>query len=116
MITDEYQTSDLSLAAFLVAQGHILTRVEGPRGGQRTFVFPPSGRDFVPDEGARLAATAQSVYPRWHPFLLTGLLAGLRSGESAALYKEDIDWRKGRIHVQRAYSDKANEIGSCKSN
>jgi integrase len=45
---------------------------------------------------------AQAAYPRWHPFLLTGLLAGLRSGETAALYKDDIDWRRGRIHVQRA--------------
>ena len=51
---------------------------------------------------ARLAAMAQAAYPRWHPFLLTGLLAGLRSGETAALYKDDIDWRRGRIHVQRA--------------
>ena len=45
--------------------------------------------------------------PRWHPFLLTGLLAGLRWGETAGLYKGDIDWRRGRIHVQQAYSDKA---------
>jgi hypothetical protein len=40
----EYETTDLNIAAFLLAQGHPLTRVEGPRGGQRTFVFPASGR------------------------------------------------------------------------
>jgi integrase len=63
---------------------------------------------------ARLAAMAQAAYPRWHPFLLTGLLAGLRSGETAALYKDDIDWRRGRI--QRSAGLKANVIGPCKSN
>jgi hypothetical protein len=47
MTIDEYQTSDLSLAAFLMAQGHPLTRVEGPRGGQRVFVFPAAGRDLA---------------------------------------------------------------------
>jgi hypothetical protein len=46
-IDEEYETTDLALAAFLVAQGHPLTRVEGPRGGQRTFVFPASGRDLA---------------------------------------------------------------------
>jgi hypothetical protein len=47
MNTDEYLTTDLSLAAFLMAHGHALSRVEGPRGGQRVFVFPGSGRDFA---------------------------------------------------------------------
>jgi integrase len=93
-----------------------------PAGDLKFFVGRPTSRQrpalafFHPDEGARLVDTARAAYPRWHPFLLTGLLAGLRSGESAALYKDDIDWRKGRIHVQRAYSDKANVIGPCKNN
>jgi hypothetical protein len=47
-IDDEpYETTDLSLAAFLLARGYPLTRVEGLRGGQRTFVFPASGRDLA---------------------------------------------------------------------
>jgi hypothetical protein len=68
-----------------------------PAGDLKFFVGRPTSRQrpalefFDPDRGARLAATAQAAYPRWHPFLLTGLLAGLRSGESAALYKDDID-------------------------
>jgi|SRR5437867_4977793 len=37
---------------------------------------------------------------------MTGLLAGLRWGESAALFKSDIDWKRGRIHVQRTVSAK----------
>lgn len=40
----------------------------------------------------------------------TGLLAGLRWGESAALCKTDIDWQRGRLHVQRSFSEKANRI------
>src|SRR5215831_6527726 len=37
---------------------------------------------------------------------MTGLLAGLRWGESTALYRSDFDWSRGRLHVQRTYSEK----------
>ena len=47
MTTDEYETTDLSLAAFLIAKGHPLVRMEGPRGSQRTFVFPATARDVA---------------------------------------------------------------------
>jgi hypothetical protein len=32
---------------------------------------------------------------------MTGLFAGLRWGESAALMTTDIDWQRSRLHVQR---------------
>ena len=35
-------------------------------------------------------------------------------GESAALYRQDIDWTRGRIHVQRTYSEKGSRIELCK--
>jgi len=69
---------------------------------------------FTPEEGARLVAMARAATPRWHPFILTGLLAGLRWGESAAFQKSDIDWRRGRLHVQRTFSEKGNSIEVCK--
>jgi integrase len=56
---------------------------------------------FAQEEGPQLVNTARALFPRWHAFILTGLLAGLRWGESAALYRTDIDWKRGRIHVQR---------------
>jgi len=65
---------------------------------------------FAQEEGPQLIATAKALFPRWSAFVLTGLLSGLRWGESAALYKTDIDWRRGRIHVQRTFSEKANRI------
>ena len=71
---------------------------------------------FAQEEGPQLIGTAKAMFPRWHPFILTGLLAGLRWGESAALRKTDIDWRRGRIHVQRTYSEKAGAILPCKNN
>jgi hypothetical protein len=46
--------------------------------------------------------------------VLTALLAGLRWGECAALVKSDIDWQRGRIHVQRTFSEKGSSIESCK--
>jgi integrase len=65
---------------------------------------------FAQEEGPQLVATARALFPRWSAFILTGLLAGLRWGESAALYTTDIDWRRGRIHVQRTWSAKAGRI------
>jgi hypothetical protein len=35
---------------------------------------------FAQDEGPALVGTAHAWCPRWHPFILTGLLAGLRWG------------------------------------
>jgi integrase len=50
---------------------------------------------FHQEEGPQLIATAKALWPRWAPFILTGLLAGLRWGESAALRRSDIDWSAG---------------------
>jgi integrase len=61
---------------------------------------------FTQEEGPQLFATTRAGFPRWYAFILTGVLAGLRWGESAALYKDDIDWTHGRLHVQRTFSDK----------
>jgi integrase len=47
--------------------------------------------------------------------VLTGLLGGLRWGESTALQLGDIDWKRGRLHVQRSFSDKTNCIEAPKS-
>jgi hypothetical protein len=59
---------------------------------------------FEQTEAPKLIEAATLAYPRWATFIMTGLLAGLRWGESAALYKSDIDWKRGRIHVQRTVS------------
>ena len=69
---------------------------------------------FTPEEGPQLVATAKALCPRWDAFILTGLLTGLRWGESAAFSKTDIDWRRGRLHVQRTFSEKGNSIQPCK--
>ena len=60
---------------------------------------------FAQEEAPALLGTAKAMLPRWHPFIMTGLLAGLRWGESAALFKSDIDWRRGRLHIQRTVSE-----------
>jgi integrase len=65
---------------------------------------------FGQEEGPALFGTAGAMFPRWAPFIMTGMLAGLRWGESAALYKSDIDWKRGRIHVQRTFSEQGNAV------
>jgi integrase len=69
---------------------------------------------FGQEEGPALIATGKAMFPRWSTFIMTGLLTGLRWGESAALYKTDIDWKRGRIHVQRTWSEQASTILPCK--
>ncbi len=69
---------------------------------------------FAQEEGPALVATARAWCPRWAPFILTGLLGGLRWGESAALRRADIDWRRGAITVERTVSDKGHRIERCK--
>jgi integrase len=74
---------------------------------------PSSAVFFTQEEGPTLAAAAKAVHPRWHAFVLTGLLGGLRWGESAALFKTDIDWARGRLHVQRTVSGDGT-LAPCK--
>src|SRR5206468_1743539 len=69
---------------------------------------------FAQEEGPQLVATAKALWPRWAPFILTGLLGGLRWGESAALYKTDIDWKRGHLNIERTVSDKGHRIEPCK--
>jgi integrase len=61
---------------------------------------------FSPEEVPQLLATARSVSPRWYPFIATGLLAGLRYGELAALRPADVDLTRGALRVERTVSDR----------
>lgn len=70
---------------------------------------------FTEQEGVTLIAAAKVLYPRWPGFIMTGLLAGLRWGEIAGLRKTDVDFERGRIHVQRSWSPKARAIQDTKN-
>jgi integrase len=73
-----------------------------------------AGVYFTQEEAPALIATAKALCPRWAPFILTGLLAGLRWGESAALLRSDIDFRRGYLTVARTVSDRGRHIELCK--
>jgi integrase len=87
---------------------HFIGKGAHRKARQRAAVY------FGQEEGPQLIATAKGLWPRWHPFILTGLLAGLRWGESAALRRSDIDWRRGVLTVERTVSDKGHRIERCK--
>jgi integrase len=69
---------------------------------------------FSQEEGPQLVGTAKALCPRWAPFILTGLLAGLRWGEAAALRRSDLDWTRGYITVARTVSDKGRAVTAPK--
>jgi integrase len=59
---------------------------------------------FTREEGKVLLDCAQAIYPRWRPFIMCSMLAGLRWGEVGGLFTTDIDWHKGRLNIQRTIS------------
>ena len=56
---------------------------------------------FTRDEAAHVVATAFEQFPDWHPWVLTGLRTGMRSGELLGLQWGDIDWRGRTLTVTR---------------
>jgi integrase len=94
-----------------------------PAGDLRYFVGRHAHRKhrterpayFTREEAPQLVATAAALFPRWSAFILTGLLAGLRWGESAALRWADVETERGWLFVQRAWSDKGRRLEACKS-
>jgi integrase len=69
---------------------------------------------FEPEVGVALMKRAADDYPRRYAFLATGMLAGLRWGESVALQADDIKWDEGVIKVQRTWSEKSKVINPVK--
>lgn len=70
---------------------------------------------FTREEAPQLVATAAALFPRWSAFILTGLLAGLRWGESAALRWSDVETERAWVTVQRTWSDKGRRLEACKN-
>lgn len=46
-VTDSYSTSDLNLAAFLMAKGYSLLRVEAAGGIRKVFYFAPDAQELT---------------------------------------------------------------------
>src|SRR2546425_3160719 len=69
---------------------------------------------FRQEEARRLLVACRTLKPRWFAFLLVSFGGGLRWGEATALTRADIDWRRGRIHVQRTWSESGGRGGRCK--
>jgi integrase len=69
---------------------------------------------FPGEQGIALLKRCEDDYPRRYAFLCTGMLAGLRWGESVALELDDIEWDRGTIYVQRTWSEKGKVIGPLK--
>lgn len=70
---------------------------------------------FRRDEAARLFQAAREHCPRHRAMLGCMMLAGMRYGEAAALYRDDILWDKSAIYLQRAWSDAAGTVGDLKN-
>jgi integrase len=65
----------------------------------------------TPDEVKKIVAHLEG---RWRPLLLAAIFTGLRSSELRGLRWEDIDLKKGELHV-RQRADRYQQIGQPKS-
>jgi integrase len=71
-------------------------------------------KHFEPETAIKLLERAADDYPRRYAFMATGMLGGLRWGESVALQADDIKWDEGVICVQRTWSEKARVVNPVK--
>ena len=73
---------------------------------------PKVGIDIPsPEEITRIIHAAKG---RWRPLLLTAIFTGLRASELRGLRWEDVDLKKGELHV-RQRADRLNQIGPPKT-
>jgi integrase len=63
---------------------------------------------------AEIKALIGALDAQWRPLLLTAIFCGLRSSELRGLRWDDVDLRKGEIHV-RQRADRYQQIGQPKS-
>jgi integrase len=61
-----------------------------------------------------IKAIVNAAEGRWHPFLRTAIFTGLRASELRGLRWDDVDLKKGELHV-RQRADRFNAIGPPKT-
>jgi integrase len=66
----------------------------------------------LPDEITRILTAAK---PHWRPLLIVAVFSGLRASELRGLRWEDIDFKRGELHVRQRV-DRYNTVGKPKSN
>jgi integrase len=69
---------------------------------------------FRQAEAQTLLEGCRELKPPWCPFLMVFFGGGLRWGEATALNQRDLDWARGRVHVQRTWSEDGGRMESCK--
>ena len=108
------------VATNIVRDTRLRSRASGPRNGKgklrvgRDIPLPAEVRAII-DAADKLAERASSsVKGRWKVLIMTAALTGLRASELRGLRWQDVDLKKGELHV-RQRADRFNQIGRTKS-
>jgi integrase len=110
LVCDEERRDEQCTGSFLPYGSEGACEVERPAADLKYFIgksrrpVRTATAYFTQAEGKLLLDAATALQPRWAPFIMTSLMAGLRWGEVAGLYHTDIDWQRSRVHVQRTIS------------
>jgi integrase len=69
---------------------------------------------FRPGEARLLLEACSALKPRWSAFLSLCFGGGLRWGEVTPLRRKDVDWTRGRVHVERTWSEAGGRVEATK--
>lgn len=73
-------------------------RIEKPK------VFPKERNRLTVNEALNLLQECKKLFPDFYPILATQIFTGMREGELLAIKWSDLDFKKGKLKVQRQYT------------
>lgn len=73
-------------------------RLEKPKS------IPKERKRLSIDEALKLLTECNEIYPDFYPILATQVFTGMREGELLAIKWSDIDFKNGKLKVQRQYT------------
>ncbi len=73
-------------------------RLEKPKS------IPKDWKRLSIDEALKLLRECKKIYPDFYPILATQIFTGMREGELLAIKWKDIDFKNGKLKIQRQYT------------
>jgi integrase len=70
---------------------------------------------FSREQALKILEACKAIAPRWHALLVVAYGCGLRWGELVGLHREQVDFSRSTITVDRAFGEKSNRMEKPKN-